>query len=53
MLGLSRVRSSMKTDSSYLGLWICKCSRTLYDNFYDKYMSYPSADNSIGVCSIL
>ena len=37
-LGLLGIRSSMKTDSSSLGLCICKSSRTLYDNFCDIYI---------------
>ena len=36
--GLLGIRNSMKTDSSSLGLCICKSSRTLYDNFCDMYI---------------
>ena len=51
-LGFLGIRSSMKTDSSSLGLCICKTSCTLYDNFCDIYVSDLPADDSIGVCSI-
>ena len=52
-LGLLGIRSSMKTDSSLLGVCICKSSRNLYDNFCDIYMRDPPADDSVGVCSML
>ena len=38
-LGLLGIRSSMKTDSSSLGLCIYKSSRTLYDIFCDIYIA--------------
>ena len=52
-LGLLGIRSSMKTDSRSTWLCICKSSRTLYENFCDKYMSDLPADDSVGVCLIL
>ena len=52
-VGLLGIRSSVKTDSSSLGLYICKFSHTLYDSFCDIYMSDVPADDLAGVCSTL
>ena len=46
-------RSSIKTNSNFSGLYVCKSYCALYDNFVTYIMRDSPADDSVGVCSVL
>ena len=52
-LGLSGNKSSIKTDSSFLGQYICRSFHTLYCSVWDTNIKAPPAETTVGLCSIL